>query len=106
MLERIQTFIKQNSQEIFAIVGILSLSIAGLVAIFQFLRFLSSLPGFRFDPLLALLIVIIVVQLRGYYKEHRNTLKAQTYLLQSLATRLEESKSQPSQKTTPKRKKR
>jgi hypothetical protein len=51
-MQQISKFFQKNYQQLLAIFGFLALLGVVAIAILQSLRFISSLPGFNFDPFL------------------------------------------------------
>lgn len=102
MFEKIKTFYKKNSQQIYSGIGVLAIVILVIFAVLQGLNFISNLRGFQFDPFLIFSIIAI-----GYYfgttiDNQNKILERQQIILEKILDSQNKPETQAPVTTTPK----
>jgi hypothetical protein len=90
MLEKIWIWLKHNLDQIFAWTGRGAAGLLGLYILYQILKFIILLPGFRFDPFSLALGLTAIWQFNRWLQLQYQTMHKQNQILSEIAHRLSE----------------
>jgi|GEM_PF-4409087 len=84
MFTRIKEFFQNNSARILSTIGVLTVIVLVVTAIYQSINFISGLRGFNFDPFLLIGIIVFVYYFNGILRNQNQILAKQQQLLEKL----------------------
>ena len=82
----------KNKEKIFAVIGVISVIALVIFLIYRSLNFISSLPGFNFDPFTFISIVVLTWYTIRLIQKQNHIIETQSHILLKASIALENSK--------------